>query len=87
MNVISGTVSFASYIGNAVRYDIELIPDGEAGDLADRETVFKVDVQNPWDQKLFPMDERVCIRFPVRITLGIPSAPQQEQDRRLPGTP
>jgi iron(III) transport system ATP-binding protein len=79
MNVISGTVSFASYIGNAVRYDIELIPDGEAGDLADRETVFKVDVQNPWDQKLFPMDERVCIRFPVRITLGIPSAPQQAQ--------
>ena len=45
MNVISGTVSFASYIGNAIRYDIEL----------DHETIFKVDVQNPWDQQPFPI--------------------------------
>ena len=77
MNVISGTVSFASYIGNAIRYDIEL----------DHETIFKVDVQNPWNQQPFPISERVCVRFPVRITLGIPSAPRQTQQQRLSGTP
>ncbi len=62
-NVIVGKVSFASYIGNAIRYDIEL----------DGETLFKVDVQNPWNQKPFAIDERVHVRFPVQITLGIPA--------------
>ncbi len=62
-NVIAGKVSFASYIGNAIRYDIELDP----------ETLFKVDVQNPWNQKPFAIDERVQVRFPVQITLGIPA--------------
>ena len=77
-NVVSGTVSFASYIGNAIRYDIELAPctatDGEA-----RETVFKVDVQNPWNQQLFPLAQRVCVRFPIRITRGIPFAAEPAQ--------
>jgi ABC-type Fe3+/spermidine/putrescine transport system ATPase subunit len=63
MNVIAGTVSFASYIGNAIRYDIELGP----------ETIFKVDVQNPWNQQPFPIAEDVHVRFPVEITLGIPA--------------
>jgi len=62
-NVIAGTISFASYIGNAIRYDIELDP----------ETLFKVDVQNPWNQKPFAIDEKVHVRFPVQITLGIPA--------------
>ncbi len=75
MNVLSGTVSFASYIGNAVRYDIEITPAGQAaGTPVEHETIFKVDVQNPWNQQPFPMDERVCIRFPIRITLGIPAS-------------
>jgi iron(III) transport system ATP-binding protein len=88
MNVISGTVSFASYIGNAVRYDIELIPDREAdGDPAERGTIFKVDVQNPWNQQLFPMDARVCIRFPIRITLGIPSSTSASAAATLAGDP
>jgi len=63
MNVIAGTVNFASYIGNAIRYDLELDP----------ETLFKVDVQNPWNQKPFAIDEKVRVRFPVQITLGIPA--------------
>jgi spermidine/putrescine ABC transporter ATP-binding subunit len=63
MNLISGTVSFASYIGNTIRYDIEL----------DKETIFKVDVQNPWNQKTFPIGEKVHVRFPAQITLGIPA--------------
>ena len=63
MNLISGKVSFASYIGNAIRYDIELDP----------ETIFKVDVQNPWNQHPFPIGEKVRVRFPIQITLGIPA--------------
>jgi iron(III) transport system ATP-binding protein len=63
MNRVSGKVSFASYIGNTIRYDIEL---GE-------ETIFKVDVQNPWNQQAFPLDEKVQVLFPVAITLGIPA--------------
>jgi iron(III) transport system ATP-binding protein len=63
MNLISGKVSFASYIGNTIRYDIEL----------DAENTFKVDVQNPWNQKPFAIDEKVHVRFPIRITLGIPA--------------
>jgi len=63
MNRITGKVSFASYIGNAIRYDIEL----------DRSTIFKVDVQNPWNQQPFPVGEQVHVRFPIQITLGIPA--------------
>jgi iron(III) transport system ATP-binding protein len=62
-NVIAGKVAFASYIGNTIRYDIEL----------DAETLFKVDVQNPWNRKSFPLEEKVQVRFPVQITLGIPA--------------
>jgi iron(III) transport system ATP-binding protein len=63
MNRLAGKVSFASYIGNAIRYDIEL----------DTETIFKVDVQNPWNQQPFPVGEKVTVRFPIGITLGIPA--------------
>jgi len=63
MNLLAGKVSFASYIGNTIRYDIEL----------DSETLFKVDVQNPWNQKTFPIAEKVYVCFPVQITLGIPA--------------
>jgi len=63
MNTISGKVSFASYIGNTIRYDVEL----------DKETIFKVDVQNPWNQQPFPIDEKVKVCFPIQITLGIPA--------------
>jgi hypothetical protein len=63
MNLIAGKVSFASYIGNTIRYDIELDP----------ETLFKVDVQNPWNQQPFPIAEQVHVRFPIQITLGIPA--------------
>jgi ABC-type Fe3+/spermidine/putrescine transport system ATPase subunit len=63
MNLITGKVSFASYIGNTIRYDIELDP----------ETIFKVDVQNPWTQQPFPIAQEVHVCFPVPITLGIPA--------------
>jgi ABC-type Fe3+/spermidine/putrescine transport system ATPase subunit len=63
MNRVSGKISFASYIGNTIRYDIDL--DGQA--------IFKVDVQNPWNQQIFSLNEKVHVLFPIPITLGIPA--------------
>jgi ABC-type Fe3+/spermidine/putrescine transport system ATPase subunit len=63
MNRLSGTISFSSYIGNSIRYDVDL----------DGRTIFKVDVQNPWNQKVFSLQEKVHVLFPIPITLGIPA--------------
>jgi hypothetical protein len=62
VNVLSGTVSFASYIGNTIRYDVE-IQSGK---------IFKVDIQNPWYHQVIPLGEKVIVTFPQQITLGIP---------------
>jgi iron(III) transport system ATP-binding protein len=61
LNVIGGTVSFAYYIGNTIRYDVEM----EQGVL------FKVDIQNPWGYEPFAIGETVFVSFPVKTTLGI----------------
>lgn len=60
-NCIAGTVSFASYIGNTIRYDIEI----------DHEIIFKIDIQNPIDHNPFAIGEKVYVSFPVKTTLGI----------------
>jgi iron(III) transport system ATP-binding protein len=62
-NLISGTVSFASYIGNTIRYDVE----------TNNRLVFKVDIQNPWGYQPLSMGEKVYVSFPVKTTLGIPT--------------
>jgi iron(III) transport system ATP-binding protein len=60
-NLISGTVSFASYIGNTIRYDVE----------TNKGVLFKVDIQNPWGYQPFSIGEKVYVSFPVKTTLGI----------------
>ncbi len=62
-NCIGGTVSFAYYIGNTIRYDVEI----------NSELLFKVDIQNPIEHKPFSMGEKVYVSFPVKTTLGIPA--------------
>ncbi len=62
-NCIAGTVSFASYIGNTIRYDVEI----------NSEIIFKVDIQNPWGYQPFSIGEKVYVNFPVKTTLGIPA--------------
>src|SRR5512136_2874260 len=52
-NCIGGTVSFASYIGNTIRYDVEI----------NGEIIFKVDVQNPWGCQPFSIGEKIYISF------------------------
>jgi len=62
LNSISGMVNFAYYIGSTIRYDVE-IKDG---------LIFKVDIQNPWHHHPFSVGEKVHIRFPIKVALGIP---------------
>lgn len=62
VNSISGEVSFASFIGNTIRYDVEI-----GGGVT-----FRVDVQNPRDHKPYATGERVCISFSARTSLAIP---------------
>jgi iron(III) transport system ATP-binding protein len=60
-NGLAGTVSFASYIGNTIRYDVD----------AGLETVFKVDLQNPWNHQILPLGGKVTVSFPIQISLAI----------------
>jgi hypothetical protein len=55
-------VNFASYIGNTIRYDLEM-QNGK---------IFKVDIQNPWYHQILTQGEKVYISIPQQITLGIP---------------
>jgi iron(III) transport system ATP-binding protein len=64
-NCIAGTVSFASYIGNTIRYDVEI----------NSEIIFKVDIQNPWGYQPFSIGKKVYVSFPIKTTLGIPLIP------------
>ncbi len=63
LNRISGAVSFASFIGNAVRYDVDI---GFG-------LTFRVDVQNPRDHKPYDIGEKVIVSFSTRTTLAIPA--------------
>lgn len=62
VNCIPGEVSFASFIGNTIRYDVDI-----AGGVT-----FRVDVQNPRDHKPFAAGERVFISFSAGTSLAIP---------------
>jgi iron(III) transport system ATP-binding protein len=71
MNGIRGTVNFVSYIGNAVRYDIDL---GNGN-------FFKVDVQNPWNHKALAIGAKVWIYFPQKVSLGIGQSWENRETR------
>jgi ABC-type Fe3+/spermidine/putrescine transport system ATPase subunit len=62
-NCIAGTISFPSYIGNTIRYDVD-VAEG---------LLFRVDVQNPRNHSLVPAGTRVVIRFAESAALGIPA--------------
>ena len=62
-NLIVGNVSFAYYIGNTIRYDVEI----------NSALLFKVDVENPWEHQVFSIGEKVYVLFPIKMTLGIPA--------------
>ena len=76
LNSINGTVSFAYYIGNTIRYDIEINHD----------IIFKVDIQNPWGYQPFSIGEKVYVNFPVKTALGVPLTPPSPPTGRVEKT-
>jgi ABC-type Fe3+/spermidine/putrescine transport system ATPase subunit len=62
-NAVSGRISFAAYLGNTLRYDVDL---GQGA-------VFKTDVGDPWHHKELPLGSEVRVSFPVTSTVAIPA--------------
>ncbi len=60
-NVLSGRITFAAYLGNAIRYDVELMPG----------CVFKVDMREPWHQDMLAAGSKVTISFAAASTVAI----------------
>ncbi len=60
-NVVDGRVTLASYLGNALRYDVETA----AG------LVLKVDVKDPWHHEVLPVGEAVRLSFPASAALTL----------------
>ena len=62
-NLVQGHIVFAAYLGNALRYDVDL----------GRGVVFKVDIRDPWHHEPLPMGSHVTVSFPVTGTVAIPA--------------
>jgi len=60
-NVARGRVSFASYLGSTLRYDVET----EGGQL------LKVDIRDPWHHDPLPLGAAVALHFPPSVTLAV----------------
>jgi len=62
-NRLKGTISFAAYLGNTLRYDADL---GSG-------VTFKIDVGDPWHHSLLATGTAVELSCPVGSTLAIPA--------------
>jgi spermidine/putrescine ABC transporter ATP-binding subunit len=60
-NVVVGRVTLASYLGNALRYDVET-----AGGH-----VLKADIRDPWHHDTLPAGAPVAVSFPASATLAV----------------
>jgi ABC-type Fe3+/spermidine/putrescine transport system ATPase subunit len=63
-NRIPGKIAFAAYLGNTLRYDVDL-----GGG-----TVFKADVRDPWHHKQLALGSAVAVGFAAASTVAIPAA-------------
>jgi spermidine/putrescine ABC transporter ATP-binding subunit len=61
LNVASGRITFAAYLGNTLRYDVEL---GSG-------FTFKVDIRDPWHHVPLALGAQVRLAFPAGDTLAI----------------
>ena len=62
-NVFKGRISFAAYLGNTLRYDVDL---GNG-------IVFKADIRDPLHHEQRPMGSAVDLRFAAVSTVAIPA--------------
>jgi hypothetical protein len=62
-NLVNGRIAFAAYLGNAVRYDVELAQG----------IIFKVDIRDPWHHEELPLGSVVSLNFPASSTVAIPA--------------
>ena len=62
-NLLNGRIAFAAYLGNAVRYDVELAAD----------VIFKVDIRYRWHHEQMAMGSVVSLNFPASSTVAIPA--------------
>jgi spermidine/putrescine ABC transporter ATP-binding subunit len=60
-NFVKGTVAFAAYLGNTLRYDVDL---GQG-------VTFKADIKDPWHHEQLPLGSAVDLSFSVASTLAI----------------
>jgi iron(III) transport system ATP-binding protein len=63
-NAVKGTIAFAAYLGNTLRYDVDL---GHG-------VTFKADIKDPWHHEQLPMGSAVALSFTVASTLAIQAA-------------
>jgi iron(III) transport system ATP-binding protein len=61
VNRVDGRITFAAYLGNTLRYDVELAPA----------LVFKIDIRDPWHHDLLPTGRTVTVTFPASSTVAI----------------
>jgi ABC-type Fe3+/spermidine/putrescine transport system ATPase subunit len=62
-NVVKGRIAFAAYLGNTLRYDVDV---GEG-------VIIKADVRDPWHHELMPMGTAVSVGFAAASTVAIPA--------------
>ncbi len=62
-NQVKGQITFAAYLGSALRYDVELAPG----------VIFKVDIRDPWHHEVLPIGRMVTVTFPASSTVAIAS--------------
>jgi spermidine/putrescine ABC transporter ATP-binding subunit len=63
VNHLNGRISFAAYLGNTLRYDVDL---GQG-------ITFKTDIRDPWHHEPLAMGTSVTLSCPVSSTLAIPA--------------
>ena len=62
-NLAKGHIVFAAYLGNAVRYDVDL---GQG-------VPFKLDIRDPWHHKQLAMGTEVVVSFEASSTVAMPA--------------
>ena len=60
-NIVRGRVSFAAYLGSALRYDVE----------AGQGQILKADIRDPWHHEPLPIGSEVAASFPASVALAV----------------